>query len=146
MLTAPSKHVRFAAGIVCAAFTAFVVLHLLWAVGLTWGLDWMSGGQSDENDLQASIALTVASLIGGTAGAAALYVTAARVGWIKTFLSDRLVQLGSWVVFAWPTIGVVNWGDSAQRTVALVVALAALVVAWPQHRPHTPRPPVSVAP
>ena len=135
MLTSPSKPIRAAAGIVCAAFTAFVVLHLLWAIGITWGLDWMSGGQSDE-DNQASLALTFASIIGGTAGAAAIFMTAARVGWIRTRLSDRLVQLGSWVVFMWPAIGAVNWGGSGQRLVALAVAVAALVVAWPHERPH----------
>ena len=37
MATSTSKGVRVAAGIVCAVFAAFVLIHLLWAVGVTWG-------------------------------------------------------------------------------------------------------------
>jgi hypothetical protein len=116
---------------VCAVFAAFVLFHLLWAVGLTWGLEEMfPGGQTD-----ASIELTVASLIGAAAGAAVIFVTLGRVGWLKTPLSDRLLHLGAWVVFAWPAIGTLNpastWG---QRAVSLPLAIAALVVARAQPR------------
>ena len=44
MITSGSKGVRVAAGIVCAVFAAFVLFHLLWAVGLTWGLEEMFPG------------------------------------------------------------------------------------------------------
>jgi hypothetical protein len=37
MGTSTSKGVRVAAGIVGAVFAAFVVIHLVWAVGVTWG-------------------------------------------------------------------------------------------------------------
>ena len=38
MVTSASTGARVAAGIVCAFFAAFVLIHLLWAVGITWGL------------------------------------------------------------------------------------------------------------
>jgi hypothetical protein len=146
MMTSGSKGVRVATVIVCAVFAAFVLFHLLWAVGLTWGLEEMfPGGQTD-----ASIGLTVASLIGAAAGAAVIFVTLGRVGWLKTPLSDRLLRLGAWVVFAWPAIGTLNpattWG---QRAVSLPLAIAALVVARAHPRPQAgeaPRPPVTRAP
>src|SRR4029079_19623278 len=98
MLTSASKGARVAAGIVCAFFTAFVLFHLLWAVGVTWGLDEMfPGGQTD-----ASLRLTFASTVGAAAGAAAIFATLGRVGWLKTRLSDRLLHVGAWIVFAWP--------------------------------------------
>jgi hypothetical protein len=146
MITSGSKGVRVAAGIVCAVFAAFVLFHLLWAVGVTWGLEEMfPGGQTD-----ASPSLTVASLIGAAAGAAVIFVTLGRVGWLKTPLSDRLLHLGAWVVFAWPAIGTLNpattWG---QRAVSLPLAIAALVVARAHPRRQAgeaPRPPVTRAP
>ena len=126
MLTSASKGVRVAAGIVCAFFTVFVLFHLLWAVGVTWGLEEMfPGGQTD-----ASLSLTFASLVGAAAGAAAIFVTLGRVGWLKTPLSDRLLHIGAWVVFAWPAIGTLTPADSwGQRAVSLLLAIAALVVA-----------------
>jgi hypothetical protein len=146
MITSGSKGVRVAASIVCAVFAAFVLFHLLWAVGVTWGLEEMfPGGQTD-----ASLSLTVASLIGAAAGAAVIFVTLGRVGWLKTPLSDRLLHLGAWVVFAWPAIGTLNpattWG---QRAVSLPLAIAALVVARAHPRRQAgeaPRPPVTRAP
>ena len=146
MSTSPSTGVRVAAGIVCAVFVAFVLIHLLWAVGVTWGLDAVSGGGSTD----ASIGLTFASLVGAAAGAAVIFVTLARVGWLKTRLSDRLVHIGAWIAFAWPAIGTLNplstWG---QRAVALPLAIAALVVARSHPRPHAgqaPRPPITRTP
>ena len=66
-----------------------------------------------------------------------IIVTLGRVGWLKTPLSDRLLHIGDWVVFAWPAIGTLNpistWG---QRAVALPLAIAALVVARSHPRPH----------
>ena len=146
MLTSASKGARVAAGIVCAFFTAFVLFHLLWAVGVTWGLEEMfPGGQTD-----ASLSLTFASLVGAAAGAAVIFVTLGRVGWLKTRLSDRLLHIGAWIVFAWPAIGTLNpattWG---QRAVALPLAIAALMVARAHPRAHAreaPRPPVTRAP
>ena len=146
MLTSASKGARVAAGIVCAFFTAFVLFHLLWAVGVTWGLEEMfPGGQTD-----ASLSLTFASLVGAAAGAAAIFVTLGRVGWLKTRLSDRLLHIGAWVVFAWPAIGTLNpastWG---QRAVTVPLAIAALVVARAHPRPQAgdaPRPPVTRVP
>jgi hypothetical protein len=129
MVTSVSKGVRVAAGIVCAGFAAFVLVHLLWAVGITWGLDEVSGGQADDNELTASLALTAASLAGAAAGALAILVTAARVGWYKTRLSDRLLQLGAWIVFLWPAAGVVNQANLTNRAVALAFAIPALVLA-----------------
>jgi hypothetical protein len=146
MLSSASKGARVAAGVVCAFFAAFVLFHLLWAVGVTWGLEEMfPGGQTD-----ASLSLTFASLVGAAAGAAVIFVTISRVGWHKTRLPDRLVHLGTWVAFAWPAIGTLNplstWG---QRAVALPLAIAALVVARAHPRPQAgeaPRPPVMRAP
>jgi hypothetical protein len=127
MVTSASKGVRVAAGIVCAFFAVFVLFHLLWAVGVTWGLEEMFPGQP-HND--ASLALTVASLVGAAAGAAVIFVTISRVGWHKTRLPDRLLHIGAWVVFAWPSIGSLNpsttWG---MRAVTVPLAIAALVVA-----------------
>jgi hypothetical protein len=131
-----------AAGIVCAFFAVFVLFHLLWAVGVTWGLEEMfPEGQTD-----ASLRLTFASLVGAAAGAAVIFVTISRVGWHKTRLPDRLVRLGAWVVFAWPAIGTLNpdttWG---QRAVTVPLAIAALVVARAHPRPEAgdaPRHPV----
>lgn len=127
MVTSASKGVRVAAGIVCAVFAAFVLIHLLWAVGITWGLDEVSAG---EGQLDASISLTAVSLAAAAAGAAAIVVTLGRVGWLRTRLSDRMLQIGAWIVFSWPAIGTLNpattWG---QRAVALPLAIAALVVA-----------------
>jgi hypothetical protein len=134
MVTSASKGVCVAAGFVCAVFVPFVLVHLLWAVGVTWGLEAVSPG-SRYND--ASLELTFASLVGAAAGAAAIFVTLGRVGWIKTRLSDRLLHIGAWVVFAWPAIGTLNpastWG---QRAVALPLAIAALVVARAHPRPR----------
>jgi hypothetical protein len=146
MLTSASKGARVAAGIVCAFFTAFVLFHLLWAVGVTWGLEEMfPGGQTD-----ASLSLTFASLVGAAAGAAVIFVTLGRVDWLKTRLSDRLLHIGAWVVFAWPAIGTLNpastWG---QRAVTVPLAIAALVVARAHPRPQAgdaPRPPVTRVP
>lgn len=39
MATSTSRGVRVAGGIVCAVFAAFVLIHLLWGVGVTWGLN-----------------------------------------------------------------------------------------------------------
>jgi hypothetical protein len=146
MPTSASKGARVAAGIVCAFFAVFVLFHLLWAVGVTWGLQEMfPGGQTD-----ASLSLTAASLVGAAAGAAAVFVTLGRVGWLKTPLSDRLLHVGAWVVFAWPAIGTLNptstWG---MRAVALPLAIAALVVARSHPRldaGEAPRPPVARTP
>lgn len=137
-----SKGARVAAGIVCGVFVPFVLIHLVWAVGVTWGLDEVSGGQGVTD---ASIGLTVASLIGAAAGAAAIIVTLGRVGWLKTPFSDRLLHIGAWIVFAWPAIGTLNPTSTwAQRAVALPLAIAALVVA--RAHPHqAPRPPVTRA-
>jgi hypothetical protein len=146
MLTSASKAARVAAGILCAFFAVFVLFHLLWAVGLTWGLEEMfPGGQNDP-----SIALTFASLVGGAAGAAVIFITVSRVGWHTTRLPDRLVRLGAWVAFSWPAIGTLNpsttWG---QRAVTVPLAIVALVVARAHPRPHpddTPRRPITRAP
>ena len=103
-----------------------MLIHLLWAGGITWGLEavW-AGGLTD-----ASISLTAVSLAAAAAGAAAIIVTLGRVGWRKTRLSDRMLHIGAWLVFAWPAIGTLNpdttWG---QRAVTLPLAIAALVVA-----------------
>ena len=138
--TATSRGVRAAALIVCAVFAAFVLIHLVWAVGVTWGLDKVSG-QQGPND--AGIALTVGSLVAAAAGAAAIIVTIGRVDWRKTRLPDRMLQIGAWVVFAWPAIGALNpastWG---QRAVALPLAIAALMVA----RAHPGSPPAAPPP
>ena len=87
-----------------------------------------------------SLALTAASLIGAAAGGAAIFVTISRVGWHKTRLPDRLVQLGTWIVFSWPAIGTLNpattWG---MRAVTVPLAIAALVVALSHPRRHSPR-------
>src|SRR4029079_15775700 len=127
MVTSTSKGTRMAAGVVCAFFTAFVLIHLLWAAGITWGLEAMFPGQPYN---YASLALTFSSLVGAAAGAAAIFVTMSRVGWHVTRLSDRVVHIGSWVVFAWPAIGTLNpmssWGS---RAVTVPLAIAALVVA-----------------
>jgi hypothetical protein len=146
MATSTSKGVRVAAGSVCAFLAAFVLFHLLWAAGVTWGLEEMfPGGQTD-----ASLSLTAASLVGAAAGAAVIFVTLGRVGWLKTPLSDRLLHIGAWVVFAWPAIGTLNptstWG---MRAVTVPLAIAALVVARSHPRPHAgkaPRTPVTRAP
>jgi hypothetical protein len=146
MVTSASKGVRVAAGIVCAVFTAFVLIHLVWAVGVTWGLKEVGGGRPTN----ASIALTVISLAAAAVASGAIIVTLARVGWLKTPLSDRLVHIGNWLVFAWPAIGTLDplstWG---QRAVALPLAVAALVVARSHPRPHAggaPRRPVTGPP
>jgi len=146
MATPALKGVRVAAGIVCAVFTAFVLIHLVWAVGITWGLKEVGGGGSTN----ASIALTVISLAAAAVASGAIIVTLARVGWLKTPLSERLVHIGNWLVFAWPAIGTLNPADTwGQRAVALPLAIAALVVARSHPRPHTgegPRRPVTGPP
>jgi hypothetical protein len=145
MVTSVSKGARVAAGIVCAVFVPFVLIHLLWAVGITWGLEELFGGPTE-----ASIALTFASLVGAAAGAAAVYVTISRVRWHKTRLPDRLVRLGAWVVFSWPAIGTLNPATTwAERAVTVPLAIAALVVAvadTPSHADEVARPPVTRVP
>jgi hypothetical protein len=147
MATSTSKGVRVAAGIVCAVFAAFVLIHLLWAVGITWGLNSELAGVGDT---EAGTALTVVSLVAAAAGSAAIIVTVARVGWLKTRLSDRLLHIGNWVVFAWPAIGTLNPVSTwAQRAVTLPLAIAALVVARSHPRLHAgeaSRPPIGRAP
>jgi hypothetical protein len=147
MDTSASTGVRVAAGIVCTVFAAFVLIHLLWAVGVTWGLNSELAGVGDT---EAGIALTAVSLVAAAAGTAVIIVTVARVGWLKTRLSDRLLHIGNWVVFAWPAIGTLNPVSTwAQRTVALPLAIAALVVARSQPRPRAgeaPPAPVTRAP
>jgi hypothetical protein len=44
MATSTPKGAHVAAGIVCAVFAAFVLIHLLWAAGVTWGLEEMFPG------------------------------------------------------------------------------------------------------
>jgi hypothetical protein len=146
MVSSTSKSVRVAAGIVCAVFAAFVLIHLLWAAGNTWGLKAVSGG----GPTNASIGLTVVSLAAAAVAAGAIIVTLGRVGWLKTPFSDRMLHLGNWLVFAWPAIGTLNpastWGE---RAVALPLAIAALVVARSHPQPHAgqaPRPPVTRTP
>jgi hypothetical protein len=146
MTNSTSKTVRAAAVIVCAVFVAFVFLHLLWAVGVTWGLETVSGG----GELDASLSLTVVSLAAAAVGIAVIIVTLGRVGWLETRLSDRVLRLGGWLVFMWPAVGTLNpattWG---QRAVALPLAIAAFVVARSHPQPRTgdaPRPPVTRAP
>jgi hypothetical protein len=147
MITSASKGVRVAAGIVCTVFAAFVLIHLLWAVGVTRGLNSELAGVGDT---EAGIALTAVSLVAAAAGTAAIVVTVARVGWLKTRLSDRLLHIGNWVVFAWPAIGTLNPVSTwAQRAIALPLAIAALVVARSQPRPRAgeaPPAPVARAP
>jgi hypothetical protein len=147
MATSTSKGVRVAAGIVCAVFAAFVLVHLLWAVGITWGLNSELAGVGDS---EAGTALTAVSLVAAAAGSAAIIVTVARVGWVKTRLSDRLLHIGNWVVFAWPAIGTLNPVSTwAQRAVTLPLAIAALVVARSHPRLHAgdaSRPPIGRAP
>jgi hypothetical protein len=147
MATSTSKGVRVAAGIVCAVFAGFVLVHLLWAVGITWGLNSELAGVGDT---EAGIALTAVSLVAATAGTAAIIVTVARVGWLKTRLSDRLLHIGNWFVFAWPAIGTLNPVSTwAQRAVTLPLAIAALMVARSHPPPRAgdaPRPPVGRAP
>ena len=143
MVTPVSRAARVAAGIVCAVFVPFVLIHLLWAVGNTWGLNEMFGGNTE-----AGSALTAASLLGAGAGTAVIYVTISRVGWHKTRLPDRLLHLGNWVAFAWPAIGTINpmstWG---MRAVTLPLAIAAFIVARSHEQPHeAPRPPAAPAP
>lgn len=125
LVTSTSKGARVAAGIVCAVFVPFVLIHLLWAIGITWGLEEIFGGPSD-----ASIGLTVASLAGAAAGAAVIFVTISRVGWWTTRLPDRLLRIGNWVAFSWPAIGTLNpYTPWEQRAVTVPLAIAALVVA-----------------
>ena len=145
MTTSTSKGARVAAGIVCAVFVPFVLIHLLWAVGITWGLEEMFGEWTEG-----SIALTFGSLVGAAAGAAVIYVTISRVGWHKTGLPDRLLHLGNWVAFSWPAIGTLNpsttWG---MRAVTVPLAIATFVVARSHPRPHggeAPRRPAMRAP
>jgi hypothetical protein len=134
MAPSSSKGVRVAAGIVCTVFVAFVLIHLLWAVGVTWGLNSELAGVGDT---EAGTALTAVSLVAAAAGGAAIIVTAARVRWLKTPLSDPLLHIGNWVVFAWPAIGTLNPVSTwAQRAVTLPLAIAALVVARSHPRPH----------
>ena len=143
MVTSTSKRVCAAAGFVCAVFVAFVLIHLLWAVGVTWGLNSELAGRGETD---AGLALTAVSLVAAAAGTAPIIVTLGRVGWLKTRLSDRMLHIGNWVVFAWPAIGTLNplstWG---QRAVTLPLAIAALVVARP-HAGEPRRPPVRRAP
>jgi hypothetical protein len=146
MVTSTSRGVRVAAGIVCAAFAAFVLVHLLWAVGIVWGLEEVSSGGLTD----ASLSLTVVSLAAAAVGTAAIVVTLGRVGWLETRLSDRLLHIGAWLVFTWPAVGTLNpatpWG---QRAVTLPLAIAALVVArsrpWPRVG-EAQRPPVTRIP
>jgi Protein of unknown function (DUF3995) len=133
MATSPSKGVRVAAGIVCAVFAAFALIHLLWAVGITWGLNSVWAGQGNTNS---GIALAAVSLAAAGAAAAAIIVTLGRVGLRKTPLSDRVLHIGAWLVFAWPAIGTLNPVSTwEQRAVALPLAIAALVVARAHPRP-----------
>jgi hypothetical protein len=97
-----------------------------------------------------SIALTVVSLAAAAVASGAIIVTLARVGWLTTPHSDRLVHIGNWLVLAWPAIGTLNplttWG---QRAVTLPLAIAALVVARSHPPPHAgkaPRPSVTRTP
>ena len=147
MATSTSKGVRVAGGIVCAVFAAFVLIHVLWAVGVTWGLNSELAGVGHTDP---SIALTVVSLAAAAVASGAIIVTLARVGWLKTPLSDRLVHIGNWLVFAWPAIGTLNpLSTWAQRAVTLPLAIAALAVARshpPSHAGKAPRPPVTRAP
>jgi len=145
MLTSASKGVRVAAGVVCAVFVPFVLIHLLWAAGNTWELNELFGGHTE-----ASIALTIVSLMGAAAGAAVIYVTVSRVGWHHTRLPDRLLHLGNWIAFAWPAIGTLNpnttWG---MRAVIVPLAIATFVVARSHPRPdigEARRPPVRHVP
>ena len=146
MITSASKGARVAAGIVCAVFVPFVLIHLVWAVGVTWGLNSELAGVGDT---EAGIALTAVSLVAVAAAIAAIIVTVARVGWLRTPLSDRMLHIGNWVVFVWPAIGTLNPVSTwAQRAVALPLAIAALVVARSHPRPQAreaPRPPVTRA-
>jgi hypothetical protein len=138
MVTSTSNRARVAAGVVCAVFVAFVLIHLLWAVGVTWGLNSELAGVGDTD---AGIALTGVSLVAAAAATAAIVVTAARVGWLKTRLSDRMLHIGNWVVFAWPAIGTLNPVSTwAQRAVALPLAIAALVVARSHAGPPADEP------
>lgn len=141
MVTSTSTGVRAAAGIVCAVFAVFIAFHLLWAVGVTWGLNSVWAGQGETD---AGIALTIVSLAAVVAAAAAIIVTLGRAGLRKTRLSDRMLHVGAWLVFAWPAIGTLNPVSTwAQRAVTLPLAIAAFVVARAQPRPRAAeeRPP-----
>jgi hypothetical protein len=145
MVTSTSKSARVAAGVVCAVFAAFVLIHLLWAVGVTWGLEEVSdGGLTD-----ASVALTMVSVAAAAVGVAAIVVTLGRVGWLRTGLSDRMLRIGAWLVFTWPAVGTLNPATSwEQRAVTLPLAIAALVVARARPAPQVrhARPPVTRGP
>jgi hypothetical protein len=65
MVSSASKGARVAAGIVCAVFVPFVLIHLLWATGNTWGLKAVSGDQLGGGVEHASTGLTVVSLFRG---------------------------------------------------------------------------------
>ena len=55
VVTSASKGRPVAAGVLCAVFVPFVLIHLLRAVGITWGLEEMFGWPS-----KASLGLTAA--------------------------------------------------------------------------------------
>jgi len=74
MATSTAKRARVAAGLVCAFFIAFVLIHRLSAAGITWGLEAMFPGQPNN---EASLAATVSSLVDAAAGAAVIFVTTA---------------------------------------------------------------------
>jgi len=122
----PVEPVALAAGFVCVVFAGFVLIHLVWAAGDTWGLEDVSGVRPQNPNG----GLTVASLIGATAVVGVIVVTLARVGWLTTPFPARLVRLGAGVAFAWPAIGSLNPFDTwEQRAVTVPLAMALLVVA-----------------
>jgi hypothetical protein len=130
------KVAQIAAGIVCAVFGAFILIHLVWAAGSTWGLAFVSG----DDNTEAGIPLTLVSLAAAAVAVMVIIVTAGRVGWLKTPFSDRMLHIGAWFVFLWPAIGSLNplttWG---QRIVTVPLALAALVVATSHPRQQAVR-------
>ena len=144
MVGSTSKSARVAGALVCAVFVPFVLIHLLWAAGITWGLEEMFGEWTGEQ-----IDLTFASLIGAAAGGAVIFVTISRVGWHTTRLPNRLLHLGNWVAFAWPAIGTLNPGTTwGMRAVTVPLAIAAFTVARsrPQRHGRKARPLVTRAP
>lgn len=135
---------RIVGVVLAAGLAAVAAVQMFWTLGGTWGVHAASGGAYEE----VTTALRVQSAFAAVLFAVGCLVALARVGLWTAPVSFRVVRIGAWVLTVALWLGAVvnvaaptNWERFGNGSVALVLAILALVVAGAgrEHRVRLPR-------
>lgn len=139
-----TKTDRIVGVVLAVGLAAVAAVQVFWTLGGTWGVHAASGGVYEE----VTTALRVQSAFAAVLFVAGCLVVLARVGLWTAPVSFRLVRIGAWVLTVALWLGALvnvaaptNWERYGNGSVALVLAILALVVARAgrEHRVHLPR-------